>query len=522
VGGEIFPLQTQGFVPEAMVTPFEEAGPKAGKGQVYFVCNGKVFGSGNHVSYDKNKFLLTAHHVWTEAMAKLVEGSEVLLCSRAGVAVPLENYKLECFSYDKDFDYAVASLQPAVWAKLEVRALTIATKDLVPYVTVVGIRDGKWVMSTGSVNDKNGLFRVYHTASTIPSFSGAALTNFEGKMVSMHLGHRDGRNEAVSMHPIIQSLQKVVKFTPESDIISSVWKRSDAEELYDSDAEEYAVYYADGGKSVYRSAPSGHYDTSEFVIGTEGMRNYKPAYGMSWAEQIEEDEFEWDPYMSNETGAEPAPEVKRSKGKGKKKRAQKKMVLESGVQDFPGSLQVVEPQTPSLSSTDGSPIQWVSCACCSSVDTRPCQRLEVDPRNPREVFLSDTLLYHNTSDLLAEEGTHQALELWRHSQSLPVGDGPWETWTDSVDLYSRTPLLELRQRSNQKADSVVRRLDELAEEQGSWEDLVDLAWDVDRDVELAVLAFETEIMMLRRLLHASSAMLRTYEWRIDRLTTERS
>jgi len=316
-------------------------------------------------------------------------------------------------------------------------------------------------------------------------------------------------------------------FTPESDIISSFWKRSDAEELYREDVEDYAVYFEDGRKTQYRAAPSGHYDSHELVIGTEGMRNYRPAYGLSWADQLDDDMLDWDysdlRYMG-ENGDEPAPSLKETKGKVKKRRNKKKkapIVPQVGEQDFPGSPQV-EHRAPALDSTVPSRLVQVYCDCCSSEDIKECKRWETPPSNPHVVRLSDTLVYHNTSDLLVEEENLPNLRSFRSSRSQWDGSGQWATLAGSESLYSLTPLSGLRKRSNQALEAALERLNVLSEVEYELElpegspDLYNAVANADEWTERAFLDLETEIVMLRRLLRASAARLEHMDWMAER------
>jgi len=295
---------------------------------------------------------------------------------------------------------------------------------------------------------------------------------------------------------------------------------------------EYAVYFEDGRKTQYRAAPSGHYDQHELVIGTEAMRSYKPAFGMSWADQLDDDTMDWeyqDLRYAGEDGAEPAPSLKLAKGKGKKRRNRKKaqVVPQAGEQDFPGSLQV-EQQAPAPDSIMFWNTVQASCDSCSSADIRECKRMEVPPSDPHQVSLSDTLVYHNTSDLLEGAVSHPAVERFRSSRSQWGGPGLWETWMDSESLYSLTPLLGLRSKSNQAMAAALKRLDELTDAEFELElpegspDMYNVVANAEEWVERSWMCLEAEIVMLRRLLRASAARLERMDWLVNRCPTCRS
>jgi hypothetical protein len=361
-------------------TPFQPASEKSSKGTVSFVAGGSVFGSGFRIRADAVTYLVTAFHVWSDAQGKLAAGDEVCLAARDGVSVPLVG-NLKAFSYARHFDFALVELEPKMWASLGVSALTPVCKEKSPHIKVSGANAGSWVESWGFTTPMSRLFRVNHTASTVGGFSGSPLVSAEGHALGIHIGHENGKNEATTMHPVMRAVKTLSGL--ESDFVSKHWRYVD--ELSDVDGKD--VVYFQGAKNVYDSH-NNQWNEERFDAEWEATRFFH-----SWADEVEEDEMSDTEYFAyrarmRDLGAEsgetplppkiPPPPPKKSKSATKRQKRKAKQAkaaekgktreLESGEQDFPGTLSL-EQQRPYLVSQRLICGEHLVCNdCCHWVD----------------------------------------------------------------------------------------------------------------------------------------------------------
>ncbi|AHB64348.1 polyprotein P2a [Solanum nodiflorum mottle virus] len=171
-------------------------------------------GMGSRVSYNKENYLLTAHHVW-----KLLDGANFRM-AKTGKSVEVKGASTFIAAPHSKLDFALIKIPNKYWSSLGVGVSTlIPLKGSESIVTVYGGPSTELASSFGKVSrDSSNYLRLLHTASTAPGWSGSPLYNSKGFVVGLHTGVQEFgvENEGVDVAALLPYILK--KETVYSDI----------------------------------------------------------------------------------------------------------------------------------------------------------------------------------------------------------------------------------------------------------------------------------------------------------------
>lgn len=166
---------------------------------VLLKVNEEVVGAGCRVIYDGGDYLLTAHHVWSQAPNRIAKGGKTVEISAE--IKPFLNSK------DKVLDFSLIPIPAAVWSNLGVKSSKIACLHQRSNVTVYGgVASTMLLSSFGIAEADDNPLRILHRASTARAWSGSPLYNSKGQILGVHLGYDQlgSRNRAVNIGYVLR------------------------------------------------------------------------------------------------------------------------------------------------------------------------------------------------------------------------------------------------------------------------------------------------------------------------------
>lgn len=166
---------------------------------VLLKVNEEVVGAGCRVIYDGGDYLLTAHHVWSQAPNHIAKGGKTVEISA--------EIKPQLSSKNKVLDFCLVPIPAAVWSNLGVKSSKIASLHQRSNITVYGGTASTMLLSSFGVAeaDSNPL-RIIHKASTARAWSGSPLYNSKGLVLGVHLGYDQlgSTNRAVNIGYVLR------------------------------------------------------------------------------------------------------------------------------------------------------------------------------------------------------------------------------------------------------------------------------------------------------------------------------
>lgn len=166
---------------------------------VLLKVNEEVVGAGCRVIYDGGDYLLTAHHVWSQAPNNIAKGGKSVEIS--------DEMKPFLSSKHKVLDFCLVPIPTAVWSNLGVKSSKIASLHQRSNVTVYGGTASTMLLSSFGVAeaDENPL-KILHRASTARAWSGSPLYNSRNQVLGVHLGYDQlgSTNRAVNIGYVLR------------------------------------------------------------------------------------------------------------------------------------------------------------------------------------------------------------------------------------------------------------------------------------------------------------------------------
>lgn len=239
-------------------------------------CDGNIIGFGTRVVFEQVDYLLTAHHVWNR-----FPGPSSL--AKGGKQVDVDGWVEMFSSSNPSLDFSLIKVPSVVWAKLGVKAASIAPLNVVEPVAVYGGSNSSEVLA--GFGDARPLdtfrWKIVHTSPTTDGWSGTPLFSSRG-VVGMHLGiDKVGQsNRAVNIGWVLTCLLRSTETAPPE--LSMLEIDYEDVELRTDEFEEVTIK----GKGTALLGPR------EFA--------WKPKTGKYWADEEEEMDFSV-PAFGNET-----------------------------------------------------------------------------------------------------------------------------------------------------------------------------------------------------------------------------
>nr|UZP17406.1 polyprotein P2a [Sowbane mosaic virus] len=166
---------------------------------VLLKVNEEVVGAGCRVIYEGGDYLLTAHHVWSQAPNNIAKGGKTV-----EISTEMKPY---LSSKNKVLDFCLVPIPAAVWSNLGVKSSKIASLHQRSNITVYGGTASTMLLSSFGVAeaDDNPL-RIIHKASTARAWSGSPLYNSNGLVLGVHLGYDQlgSTNRAVNIGYVLR------------------------------------------------------------------------------------------------------------------------------------------------------------------------------------------------------------------------------------------------------------------------------------------------------------------------------
>nr|UHS71727.1 MAG: polyprotein P2ab [Sobemovirus sp.] len=168
---------------------------------VMLKSNGVSIGMGCRLKTAEGEFLSTAMHVWQNP-------SKVTHMAKNGKEVEVKDWEPTLGCESPELDFALIPVPSQVWAKLGVKAATLAPPSTNQVVTAYGGPSSTGLYSgVGTLKTNEFSWKLTHTAPTAKAWSGTPLYSSRG-VVGMHTGYEQVcvENRAVNLYYIVNCL----------------------------------------------------------------------------------------------------------------------------------------------------------------------------------------------------------------------------------------------------------------------------------------------------------------------------
>nr|UHS71700.1 MAG: polyprotein P2a [Sobemovirus sp.] len=168
---------------------------------VMLKSNGVSIGMGCRLKTAEGEFLSTAMHVWQNP-------SKVTHMAKNGKEVEVKDWEPALGCESPELDFALIPVPSQVWAKLGVKAATLAMPSTNQVVTAYGGPSSTGLYSgVGTLKTNEFSWKLTHTAPTAKAWSGTPLYSSRG-VVGMHTGYEQVcvENRAVNLYYIVNHL----------------------------------------------------------------------------------------------------------------------------------------------------------------------------------------------------------------------------------------------------------------------------------------------------------------------------
>jgi len=147
-----------------------------------------IIGMGCRIKYNDTTVLMTADHV-LDALREI----ESLYIEHKGRRIPfdLKKIKMRLRSAENHRDIVLFEIDNSMWSVLGVSARRVIYSDVPCPIYIYGYNeDSDFSCSRGQLSPTSMAYRVEHTASTLPGWSGTPIFDVQGSVVGMHCGWR--------------------------------------------------------------------------------------------------------------------------------------------------------------------------------------------------------------------------------------------------------------------------------------------------------------------------------------------
>jgi len=165
-------------------------------GIVEIHCGEEHIGMGSRIEYQNGTVLATVFHVWESMNANLEADGAPVTIQHGGKAIQLHSTDLEVVLSSPEWSNDMALIRvknEALWTRLGVTKFNTATAIINAPVCLYGYnKDSEKVMSVGTLTRGSRPWSCFHSASSLPTWSGTPLIS-RGQVVGFHIGSYPAR-----------------------------------------------------------------------------------------------------------------------------------------------------------------------------------------------------------------------------------------------------------------------------------------------------------------------------------------